>query len=193
MISVLVLYEHIFAVYGEGEADITISPKIPLWYQKDKFKDGIVFYLGWKDSIIWYYCYFCLCRTISSSFSPQYGGVWSTVHTHGHHGKWALQVSREHPASEEQVRVLLLPLNTLDQYSMIEKTHNLWSAMNWDEKNHSLPRRSSVIYIVYINNLTPSILLIKREEREERKECIYFFYYLLARLNIHFEDIQRRI
>lgn len=37
------------------------------------------------------------------------------MYAHGHHGKWPLQVSREHPASEEQVRVLLSPSALLDQ------------------------------------------------------------------------------
>lgn len=42
-----------------------------------------------------------------SAVLQQYGGVWSTVHPHGHHGERSFQVFGEHPASEEQVRNLL--------------------------------------------------------------------------------------
>lgn len=41
---------------------------------------------------------------VSLSVSRQHGGVRGLVHPHGHHGQRALQVSGEHPASEEQVR-----------------------------------------------------------------------------------------
>lgn len=35
----------------------------------------------------------------------QHGGVRGLVYPHGHYGKRPLQVSREYPASEDQVRV----------------------------------------------------------------------------------------
>lgn len=45
------------------------------------------------------------------------------MYTHGHHGERSLQVSRKHPASEEQVRVLVLPPGVSDQeLSLREKS-----------------------------------------------------------------------
>lgn len=105
-------------------------------------------------------------------FLPQqHGRMWSVVHSHGDHGEWPLQVSGQHPASEEPVRVRVL--------SIVEDNlkENLLCSLTMKRKNSpSLEEMFQATFLILlgINNMCAYIHNgIEKIIKGENCECTW--------------------
>lgn len=99
------------------------------------------------------------------------------MYTHGHHGERSLQVSREHPASEEQVRVLVLPPGVSDQELKL-RGKNLSCSLKADERR-CVPLSCSSAPLLFIlcvyTGRRAGHRANERDERKKEKEYVMLF------------------